>query len=89
MEYHVCVNRRWFSIPAQIIVDARDTYYRDEQEDTWGYIEAGELDQYEIRDWASGNMDWADVAEYATEVRVEPDDFQEAWVNGDYEFVRP
>ncbi len=45
-------------------------------------------DKGELRDWASGNMNWADVAGVAfpaadkTQPAVE--DFQEGWVNGDF-----
>lgn len=44
-------------------------------------------DASEVRDWASGNMNWVDVAQQA--FRADPSgkvtvDFQDGWVNGEY-----
>jgi len=46
-------------------------------------------DDYEIKDWASGNMDWDDIKEYAIEIpnSKTPTDFQRGWVNGQKELV--
>jgi hypothetical protein len=45
-------------------------------------------DKHELRDWASGNMNWADVASVAflaaAPTRPAVVDFQEGWVNGEY-----
>lgn len=92
--YHVEVGKRVFQVPAQIIIDSRDTHYKDEQEDTWGFIVEGSLDRFEIRDWASNNMNWSEVAPYAVEIPVDPDEddedeFQEAWINGNYTLCQP
>ena len=61
-------NGEVWAIPAQIIVDNRDEYYKDEKEDTVKFIRNKELDEYEIEDWAKNNMNWADVKEYAEKV---------------------
>lgn len=51
-------------------------------------IELFESDPYEIHDWAANNMDWEDVVEVATKVSgAEGVDYQEGWMNGDYEVV--
>jgi hypothetical protein len=46
-------------------------------------------DEYEIRDWATNNMDWDDVKHMARQVKAPNDsvDYQEGWMNGDYELV--
>ena len=43
-------------------------------------------DNFEIRDWASGNMVWEEVKEHATLLRPACNafDFEEGWVNGDW-----
>ena len=44
---------------------------------------------FEIIDWAANNMNWADVAQHATQVNPpEPFDFDEGWVNGPKEVIR-
>ena len=42
-------------------------------------------DEYEIHDWASGNMDWSDVKDVAVQIVPPKTDYQEGWINGDYE----
>ena len=86
---------RW-SIPVAVIAFDRAKHYREEfnnsiqeslNEDT---IPLFNSDKYEIHDWASNNMNWEDVREYATqEVGAIACDYQEGWVNGDYELSRP
>lgn len=84
---------KW-AVPVRLIAEDRAKHYADEfggdverslKEDT---IPLFEEDDYEIKDWASGNMDWSDVYSQAVMVK-EPDkvDHQEGWVNGEYEVV--
>jgi hypothetical protein len=74
---------KW-DVPVQVIADSRDEHYADEQEDTVGFIRAGGLTDYEIKDWAAGNMNWSDVQECATKADLPPRkiDWQEGWTNG-------
>ena len=81
-----------WSVPVQLIVDERDGYYRDDKEDTVSHVIAGDLDLYEIRDWATGNLNWDDVKCWARlERKQEPGevDWQEGWDNGEYKIVSP
>ena len=89
-KYHVTMpDGSVWAVPVQVIADDRDTHYRDEAEDTIGFIRAGELDEYEIKDWAANNMNWSDVKAAAVPVpgsRKLPD-YQEGWVNGKKQIV--
>lgn len=45
-------------------------------------------DHIEIKEWASNNMNWDDVAKCAVCVRKPPAvDYQEGWVNGEREII--
>ncbi len=78
---------RW-DVPVQLIADSRDEYYASDKEDTVGAIRAGELDAYEIKDWAANSMNWDEVQEQAVCVFAAPPvDYQEGWSNGDKEIV--
>ena len=79
-----------WEVPAQIVADDRDRNYADEKEDTIGFIAAGTLDEYELLDWASNNMNWRDVADYATRVskEIKKEDRQDGWVNGEKSIVK-
>jgi len=50
-------------------------------------LDSDPSDDYEICDWASGNMNWDDVAHVAKQITpskdLTPGDAQEAWVNGE------
>lgn len=84
---------KW-DIPVNVIADSRAKYYHEEKgefaslgeslsEDTIPLFMA---DPYNVHDWASGNMNWSDVEEDAVKVSTsDPIDFDEGWVNGDYE----
>lgn len=41
-----------------------------------------ESDDYEIIDWASNNMDWSDVKDFAVCIKPSTIDFKEGWLNG-------
>lgn len=77
-----------WQVPAQIIADSRDEYYKNEKEDTIKYIKNGELVEYDLIDWAQNNMSWIHVSEYAEKVESSKCiDFQEGWINGENEIV--
>lgn len=78
-------NDEVWDVPAQVIVDSRDENYADEEEDTAGSIAIGGLSNYEIADWASNNMNWCDLAPYATKVIQPPKafDYEGDWCNAD------
>ncbi|MFO7846010.1 MAG: hypothetical protein R6V27_05550 [Balneolaceae bacterium] len=83
-----------YDVPISVIAENRAENYKDEfdnniamslMEDTLPLFESS---PYEITDWAAGNMNWSDVAEYAEKVGTTEDpDFQEGWVNGEKEVV--
>lgn len=87
---------KYFAIPITVIIKNRATYYMDEfdndldksiKEDTLPLFES---DNYEIADWAKNNMNWVDVEDYAVEIDMRPSkcfDYQNGWVNGDYEII--
>lgn len=80
---------RW-DVPAQLVADSRDDHYREDNEDTIGFIRDGRLDEFDLLDWAASNMNWDDVAHAAVKVE-EPSppspDFQDGWVNGEKDIV--
>ncbi len=74
-----------WAVPVQAIVDSRDEHYKEDQEDTIGFIREGGLSDYEITDWAGNNMDWDEVACFAKQVqrKTQEVDYQEGWCNGE------
>ena len=79
---------KW-DVPVQAIVDSRDEYYRDDQEDTVAMVRKS-LETYEIHDWAGNNMNWDEVEAFAVPapVRVfKKPDYQEGWCNGEKEII--
>lgn len=85
-----------WAVPVEHIARNRATFYAHREyggnveeslrDDT---IPLFESDDYEIEDWAAGNMNWEDVSRFARMVSApEPPDFQEGWVNGDKRVVR-
>ncbi|MCK4706136.1 MAG: hypothetical protein KAT90_11690 [Gammaproteobacteria bacterium] len=46
-----------------------------------------ESDSYEIRDWAANNMNWDDVKVFAKRIKLAVCDFEDGWINGEYEVV--
>ena len=83
-----------WEVPVRLIAENRAEYYVKEfGGDIENSLKIGTLplfeeDDYEIANWAKGNMDWSDVKEYAIQVKsLEDPDFQEGWVNGNYEIV--
>lgn len=79
-----------WDVPLQVIADSRDEYYRDEAEDTIGFIRAGQLETYDLKDWAANNMNWDEVREYAIPLPASENqkpNYQEGWVNGKKEII--
>jgi hypothetical protein len=76
-----------YAIPVIEIARNRAAEYADEfdgdeerslNEDT---IPLFAEDPYEIKDWASNNMNWEDVEEFAVLIGKNPIDFEEEWGN--------
>ena len=78
-----------WDVPVQVIADDRDDNYKNDKEDTIGFIRDGTLDAYEIEDWAANNMNWSDVQRYAVKTGAQPKkvDFQDGWINGEKRIV--
>ncbi len=85
-----------WAVPVSVIAENRAAYYAKEydgdvamslNEDT---IPLFQEDLSEIEDWASGNMNWDEVAEKAFRVATPKSnpDYQEGWVNGNKGFMR-
>ena len=81
-----------YGVPLEIIARNRAEHYKDDFngsvtksliEDT---IPLFESDDYEIRDWASNNMNWSDVKIHTVVLKrkISDDEFQEVWMNGEY-----
>lgn len=77
-----------WSVPVIEIAKNRAQYYayefggdieRSLTEDT---IPLFESDEYEIIDWASENMNWVDIEEFAVCIKPPTVDYQEGWLNG-------
>ena len=76
-------NSEKWDVPLQIIADSRDQHYKDENEDTIKFIRARQLDEYDLIDWFSNNMNWSDVSKYAVKVEedIEPFDYEDDFSN--------
>ena len=81
-----------YGIPAHVIADNYANYYATKGEDYLENYDAMvywfDTNDYEFADWAKSNMDWDDVQEHAVllESQTKSCDFQDGWVNGDYEY---
>lgn len=82
-----------YAVPVELIARSRAEHYKAEfdndvirslLEDT---IPLFDSDDYEVHDWAVNNMNWDDVKIHSTALKkkVSDDEFQEQWVNGEYE----
>lgn len=84
---------RW-AVPLMAIATHRARYYAHE----FGGDEARSLeedtaqlfleDDFNVADWARGNMNWSDVSTIARLIEEGETDYEDAWVNGDSEVVR-
>ena len=92
---------RW-AVPISIIAEGRATYYADRDAERQGLSKEERNkryreevfyalgDEYEIRDWASNNMDWTDVRDRAINIGAEELDdrgYQEGWINGEKKII--
>lgn len=85
-------NGEIYGIPAHVIADNYANYYATKGEDYQENYDAMlywfDTNDYNFADWAKDNMDWDDVKERAVLLGrlKESCDFQDGWVNGDYEY---
>ena len=86
-----------YAIPLKVIADNRAKYFAQWDEITYDeslYDDTIPLfmaETYEIEDWASNNMDWDDVKEYAIKIETKAKheyDFQDGWMNGNKEILK-
>ena len=83
-----------YGIPPQVIAKNRADYYANIdpgitwQEEYDAMMQWFDQEDYEFADWAKGNMDWSDVAEYAVLMKrgMHHVDLEDCWVNGDHEY---
>jgi hypothetical protein len=61
-----------WEVPAEVIAKNRATYYAENDKDTTydAEFEFTMGDNYELRDWFFGNMDWDDVKDAAKLVKT-------------------
>lgn len=73
-----------WSVPANVVAENAATHYSKSGDDFDEEFRIILENDYELLDWASGNMDWSDVEKHAHRIySVEPDvDYQDGWVNG-------
>ena len=82
-----------WGIPAEVIADNYAKHCErcgeDYKENFDAMINWFDTNDYKFADWAKNNMDWDDVKDKAFLVRKGEfyDDFQESWVNGEYEYI--
>lgn len=83
-----------YGIPAEVIAENYAKYYEGRGENYKENYEAMfrwfDTDDFEFADWAKNNMDWDDVKDEIVFVKHAdtPIDFQDGWVNGEYNYVR-
>lgn len=93
-------DRTVWEIPAEFIADSRAKYYaeRDSAQDLGTYEEVYQSeytytlnDDYELKDWCWGNMDWDDVKDQAVFISQLPPkspDYSTSWSNAHLEIIR-
>ena len=63
-----------FKVPASVIAKDRANYYADidgyeiDSNDWLNEFELAMNDEFELKDWLAGNMDWCDLEPHATKV---------------------
>ncbi len=90
---------KW-DVPVMVIARSRAEYYAEADDEFKGDVEKSlkkdtipifDSNDYEIEDWAAGNMDWSDVVEHAVKCSdrdpMSDEEFQEGWINGEKEIV--
>lgn len=79
-------NGEKWEIPTNIIVRNRAKTRKEDIAESKSYF-----DSYpdELIDWATNNMNWKDVENYATRVGNPDDvDYDEGWINGEKELIK-
>ncbi len=74
---------KW-AVPTFVIRDSWWAYYKKHED-----ANIDDFDESECADWASNNMNWADVEHVACKLPAAEEstvDYQLGWVNGDKEF---
>jgi len=78
-------NGEKWEVSAEIIAKSRAEYYGPE------IYKITLEDDFELMDWASNNMNWTEVKEFAKKVKgpdpILEEDFQECWMNGEREVI--
>lgn len=59
---------RW-SVPMQVIADSVDANYANVERDTIGLILRNFLGKYDLKNWATNDMNWSELEPYATRLR--------------------
>lgn len=82
---------RW-RIPVQFIAEHRARFYVEHDRDLTIFDDEVAFclsDEYELKDWASNNMNWSDVIAVADRIPDEPVecDYERAWVNAGKEIL--
>ena len=78
-----------WQVPAHLIAENRAKYYA-ERKGKELYLEEYEFtlnDDSILIDWATNNMDWEDVSQYATIIEKPEVDYQEGWINGEHSII--
>ena len=87
-------NGEVWGVPAEIIAENYAEYQESLGKEYSKYydtmLEWFDEGDYEFADWAKNNMDWSDVKDQAflMEKKASGDGLTEAWVNGEYEYVK-
>lgn len=80
-------------VPAELVANDKADYYADKEGEE---VRVSEFEQMitspgDLLDWASNNMWWADVKDYARQIHpptpLSQHDMQEAWTNGEKECI--
>ncbi len=82
-----------WGVPAEVIADNYAKYYEscggEYKKNFETMIRLFDANDFEFADWAKNNMDWDNVKDKAFLVRKgEITDFDESWINGEYEYIR-
>jgi len=95
-------NGEWWKLPCAIIASDRAMYFskRYAEKNGLNFEEQQKVykteykytmnDEYEIFDWASNNMNWTDVKDFAICVGSSPlnqREFQKGWINGNKKII--
>lgn len=82
-------NSRW-DVPCEVIAKNRAEFYASKGDDYQEEFDYTMSSDFELRDWAAGNMNWDEVEQFAVKANVNDlvkPDYQEGWVNGEKEII--